>query len=869
VLKNPQGKNRVMIGINSFNKNSSKANHHNEYTVTQVTQGKFSQETHAAQAESSNLGKSPNTVTTTNDKASQDVHPLTNGFSPEGQTTDTQVPTPIIKSTRTRGQPITLAAIQRINKRAVQHSNPDKLNGVTVEDKEQLCLATMAIGNESATSRVKTLIDTGAEASVICRRLFQRLPNQSEVKYTINEIHGGLKVATCAGNQTIEAFSVEGLNYFDDNGNQYKLSNVIVCDLDHATYQCIIGWPDIQKAEGVIDAKERTVLFRKHNTTVTHEDRDGAKTARKLKQKAGLLLLESAITSTEVEQWMTNEVPMQWFTISPEGPHKRPQRINASEFEHTDGDKPMKQQQWFINQDQDVQSLLAEYEDIFADKVKLPAYVQGDKKDREANIITQGDLTSIIGKARIPHVSPDQAKELSLQIQWLLDKNFITRSESPVASPVHLVRKKSAQGEWNQWRMIADFRALNSATQADAGSLPRLDTIIDRLSGQDWYSSLDCSAWYQQTPIRYQDRWKTAFHDQFGNLYHFNCLSFGLVNAGAQAGRSLAITLQDIDNASAYADDCIAHTEGDKERHLQVLRNIFQRFRRDKLYINPQKSVFLTKEFSFFGFKFNAEGRSIDHRQRDAVLDMPLPHSSKALHRLLGVYNYFAPFIDGFADIATPLYDLLSAQQRPQRDRQRLTKDGQPRSCPLVLHKQHIQAIQKIRKALASDPVLRHPDFKKRFYLITDASKQASSAALCQKYICDGQERLLPIFYFSKKFKKSHAACAPYHVELISVIRALKRYRPYMIHRTEGVEKPVLLTDHKPLCAFPFKKKLTAWESGALDYLAEFDMKYEYYPGSAQEQHLPDYLTRPFDAKKGILYQACRKLDEDNLQETL
>jgi len=60
---------------------------------------------------------------------------------------------------------------------------------------------------------------------------------------------------------------------------------------------------------------------------------------------------------------------------------------------------------------------------------------------------------------------------------------------------------------------------LNSKTVKDSFPLPRMDDILDQLSGNIWFSTLDLKSGYWQIKIDPKDKEKTAFSiGIFGHL---------------------------------------------------------------------------------------------------------------------------------------------------------------------------------------------------------------------------------------------------------------------------------------------------------------------------------------------------------------
>jgi hypothetical protein len=82
--------------------------------------------------------------------------------------------------------------------------------------------------------------------------------------------------------------------------------------------------------------------------------------------------------------------------------------------------------------------------------------------------------------------NPEETKEIQRQVQELLDNGYVRESLSLCVVPVILVPKKNGT-----WHMCVDCRAIDNITIHYRFPIPRLDDMLDELSGSTIFTKID------------------------------------------------------------------------------------------------------------------------------------------------------------------------------------------------------------------------------------------------------------------------------------------------------------------------------------------------------------------------------------------
>ena len=444
--------------------------------------------------------------------------------------------------------------------------------------------------------------------------------------------------------------------------------------------------------------------------------------------------------------------------------------------------------------------IVNEFPDVF------PEELPGLPPEREVDLI----IDVVSGTApisRAPYrMAPAEMAELKTQIQDLLDKGFIRPSVSPWGAPVLFVRKKDGS-----LRLCIDYRELNRVTIKNKYPLPRIDDLFDQLKGAAVFSKIDLQSGYHQLRISPRDIPKTAFRTRYGH-YEFLVMPFGLTNAPAVFMDVMNRIFRDyLDQfVVVFIDDILIYSKTEAE-HVEHLRIVLTKLRKEKLYAKLKKCDFWLKQVAFLGHIISAEGITVDPQKIDAIIKWPRPTTVTEIRSFLGLAGYYRRFVEGFSQLAVPLT--------------KLTRKG----VKYIWSENCEHSFQELKRRLIEAPVLTLPDESGNFVIYSDASHKGLGCVLMQK----GRV----IAYASRQLKPNELNYPAHDLELAAVVFALKIWRHYLYG-----EKCEIFTDHKSLKYIFTQKELNMRQRRWLELLKDYDLTISYHPGKANV--VADALSR-------------------------
>ncbi|KAE8970243.1 Transposon Ty3-G Gag-Pol polyprotein, partial [Phytophthora rubi] len=418
--------------------------------------------------------------------------------------------------------------------------------------------------------------------------------------------------------------------------------------------------------------------------------------------------------------------------------------------------------------------------------------------------------------------SPGQENVILDWAREMHSAGMIRPSKSPHGAPTFCVKNPGG------WRIVHDYRAMNSHTLRRTLPMPRKDTIIEKMQGAYWYSCMDLLSGYYQFRMRDCDIPFTAFQTPDG-AFEYLVLPMGLSNAPATFNEGIRRILADLsDICQCYFDDIYIHTKSNSlDEHLEALDRILARLEEHKFYVKLSKCVFCVDEIPCLGDYVGRNGVRIDPKKVEVLRDWPLPHTRSELQSFLGTAVYVQRFCRDFASDAGPLFEMLKGTPKrsidwteAQREHFRLLKDK-----------------------ISSTPVLAIPDFNKPFGMRMDASDHAIGGVLFQEEVRGDEKVERPIAFGGRKYKDAEKNYSIREKELLAILFGLRLWRVYLLDKPFVVE-----TDHRSLETIFTQKSISHRVARWYDELSEYPVTFRYIQG--QNNTVADGISRRPDFMK-------------------
>ena len=397
---------------------------------------------------------------------------------------------------------------------------------------------------------------------------------------------------------------------------------------------------------------------------------------------------------------------------------------------------------------------------------------------------------------------------IKLETRRLLENQVIEPSHSPWRAQVLVDRK-----EGKSPRVVIDYsRTINRYTIPDSYPLPRIEDIVNALAQHEVFTTLDLRSAYHQILLSESDKPFTSFEAD-GKLYQFKRLPFGLTNAVAAFQRVMDRIVEEnrLEGVYVYMDNITVAGQS-QEQHDTNLGKFLEVAKKKNLTFNDGKTIYNSTTITLLGYEISKGILKPDQDRVQPLLELPVPHNTPSLKRVIGLFAYYARWIPNYSDNIRPLL--------------------QSKSFPL--EEGAAQAFNKLKSILA-DAALQSMDENVPFTVETDASNFCLSATLNQ----GGR----PVAFHSRTMSGSELHQSAVEKEAAAIVDAVRKW-----HHLLANKHFTLITDQRSV-SYMFDKehsnsiknnKLMRWRLE----LAAYKYSIIYRPGD--KNAAADTLTRAF-----------------------
>jgi hypothetical protein len=362
-------------------------------------------------------------------------------------------------------------------------------------------------------------------------------------------------------------------------------------------------------------------------------------------------------------------------------------------------------------------------------------------------------------------------EEVNKMIQDRLGRGTLEYSKSPYRNPWFLVKKKD-----KGYRLINNAQKINRVSIRDANLPPNPDEFSEEFAGCQVVSLIDFFSGYDQVELHPNSRPLTAFYTPQHGLVQQCTLPMGTTNSVAEFVRVVTKILQDImpDACLPYMDDIAVKgpkTDYDGKEllpgvrrfigeHIMNIDKVLQRLEWAEATASGFKSDWCYHEMGIVGYVVDKNGRHPAPKKVQKIVEWPPCATPKDVRMFLGLCVYYRIWVEGFARIAAPLFDLLR-------------KD--------IVFQWTIEAdaaMMELKKRLTAPPALvsiMYSEPLRPIIISVDGSKKGWGAVLQQE---DSKQRRRPVRYESGVWSTAERNWDSGKHECKAMLLALKKISP-------------------------------------------------------------------------------------------
>ena len=409
----------------------------------------------------------------------------------------------------------------------------------------------------------------------------------------------------------------------------------------------------------------------------------------------------------------------------------------------------------------------------------------------------------IIDDAAYKALQPRRVKPTEAFLSQLRDKidaeektRRVYTAQDSSASSIFMIKKYDKP---NEVRFLHHLRARNDITVKDKIPIPDITCIINAVASHEFRSWMDLTAGYYNVRIEEDSSKYSSFNTLFGT-YRTQVMQQRDCNASTMLIKLMNFIFADMLGRSVYVylNDILIFNKT-KDNHIATIKEVCNRLRNEKLYVNRVKTMIFPEELHILGHIITSDGLSAAPDKVLKVSSWQTPNTRKMLQGFMGMVNYLSRYAPHLTTAAAPLTHLCGDTTKWEW-------------LPI-----HDTSLQQVKDIIGGEAILKPLDYQSQdtIYLWTDALLMGIGALIGQGLSMDD---IHPAAFYSRKFKPAEFNYSTTDKETFAVIEGLEHFTPQL-----SGTRFTIPTYHKAPLSFPVMTKLDEKHTRWLLKLSTFD----------------------------------------------